>query len=53
MKITSLEEKKKQKAMEDMAVLPVYNSVWVNNDGELDGDLIAYKEVPKYFLEDD
>ncbi|WP_339233921.1 hypothetical protein [Oceanobacillus sp. FSL W7-1281] len=53
MKITSLEEKRKQKAMEEMVVLPVYDSVYLNDDGELVGEIVAYKEVPKYFLEED
>lgn len=53
MKITSLEEKRKQKAMEEMVVLPVYDSVYFNDDGELVGEIVAYKEVPKYMLEED
>ncbi|WP_157037106.1 hypothetical protein [Oceanobacillus jeddahense] len=53
MKITSLEEKRKQKDMEDVAVLPVYDSIYFNDEGELVGEIVAYKEVPKYFLEDE
>ncbi len=52
MKITSLEEKRKQKALEGTAVLPVYDSIYLNEDGELVGEIVAYKEVPKHFLED-
>lgn len=52
MKITSLEVKRKQKAMEEMVVLPVYDSIYLNDDGELVGEIVAYKEVPKHFLED-
>lgn len=52
MKITSLEDKRKQKAMEEIVVLPVYDSIYLNDDGELVGEIVAYKEVPKHFLED-
>ncbi|WP_193065337.1 hypothetical protein [Oceanobacillus oncorhynchi] len=52
MKITSLEEKRKQKAMEEMVVLPVYDSIYFDEDGELVGEIVAFKEVPKYLLED-
>ncbi|CEI81249.1 hypothetical protein BN997_01067 [Oceanobacillus oncorhynchi] len=53
MKITSLEAKRKQKAMEEIVVLPVYDSIRVNDEGELVGEIVAYKEVPKYMLEED
>ncbi len=35
--------------MEEMAVLPVYESVHFNEDG----DLIGIKEIPKYYLMDE
>ncbi|WP_343770734.1 hypothetical protein [Oceanobacillus oncorhynchi] len=53
MKITSLEANRKQKAMERMVVLPVYDSVYLDDNGEFVGEIVAYKEVPKYFLEDE
>lgn len=52
MKIISLEEKRIQKAMEEMVVLPVYDSIFINDNGELVGEIVAYKEMPKYLLED-
>ncbi len=39
--------------MEEIVVLPVYDSIRVNDDGELVGEIVAFKEVPKYFLEED
>ncbi|GAA0344236.1 hypothetical protein GCM10008931_39450 [Oceanobacillus oncorhynchi subsp. oncorhynchi] len=53
LKITSLEANRKQKAMERMVVLPVYDSVYLDDNGEFVGEIVAYKEVPKYFLEDE
>lgn len=39
--------------MEGMVVLPVYDSVYLDDKGEFVGEIVAYKEVPKYFLEDE
>lgn len=53
MKITSLAKKRKQKAMNKMIVLPVYESIHLNSEGELIGKLVDYKEIPKYMLKED
>ncbi len=53
MKVTSLADKRRQKAMEEMAVLPVYESIHFNEDGELIGKLVDFKEIPKYYLMDE
>ncbi len=53
MKITSLEEKRKQKDMEEMIMLPVYESIHLNKEGELIGKLVDYKKLPKYYLLDE
>lgn len=50
MKITSLDDKRKRKAMGEMIVLPVFESIRVNDDGELVGKLVDYEEIPKYYL---
>lgn len=52
MKITSLEDKRRQKLMKEMVALPVYESIQMNDDGELIGKLVDYKEIPKYYFRD-
>ncbi|MFD1450887.1 hypothetical protein [Oceanobacillus sojae] len=53
MKVTSLVDKRKQKAMNEMVVLPVYEAIHFNEDGELIGKLVDYKEIPRYILRED
>ncbi|GIO23923.1 hypothetical protein [Oceanobacillus sp. J11TS1] len=53
MKITSLEEKRRQKAMSEMVKLPVYDSIYLNDDGQVMGKLVDYKEIPRYYLENE
>ncbi len=38
--------------MEEIVVIPVDGSIYLD-DRELIGDIVTYKEVPKYFLEDE
>lgn len=53
MKITSLTDKRKEKLMNEMVMLPVYESIHLNDEGELVGKLVDYKEIPKYMLKED
>lgn len=53
MKVTSLADKRKQKAMNEIVMLPVYESIHLNYDGKLIGKLVDYKEIPKYYLMDE
>ncbi|GIO25295.1 hypothetical protein [Oceanobacillus sp. J11TS1] len=51
MRITSLEDKRKQKAMKETVKLPIYESIHRNEEGELIGKLVDYAEVPRWYIE--
>lgn len=51
MKITSLEDKRKQKEVEQRLKLPVYDQIWKDDDGNIKGNKIDFVEIPKHLID--
>lgn len=47
MKITSLDDKRKQKAMGEKIKLPVYNRIWRDSDGSLKAEKVKDMDLLK------
>ncbi|MBS7427988.1 MULTISPECIES: hypothetical protein [unclassified Virgibacillus] len=53
MKVISLEHKRRKKKAEEIVKVPLYDKVFIDENGKLTGNIIDYIDKPNHWLEEE